>query len=81
MSSLFNFSYFSEELIKDNNLCCFTIIIDIIVSPKNQFFSLVHKTLVIENILSTDTLVPGIAIEYSKMIVKYLMKILLFSNV
>lgn len=97
MSSLFNFSYFPEELIKFNNLwfskrnlwnsihetftkCCFTIIIVLIVSTRNLFFSSFHKTLVNENI-STDALVPGIAIEYFIIVVTCLMEMSIFSDV
>jgi hypothetical protein len=37
------------------------IVIDLIVSTRNRFFSSVYKTFLIENTLSTDALVPETA--------------------
>lgn len=51
------------------------------VSTLKQFFSSVHITFVIENILSADAFVQGITNEYSIVFEKLLIKILFFSNI
>jgi len=71
MSSLFDVSYFSEELFKFNNLGRVHI-------RWNWFFSSVYKAFVIENTLSTDALVLEIAIEYSKIVQYLLRKLIIF---
>jgi hypothetical protein len=44
----------------------FVTITAFMVSTRKLFFSSVHRAFVIENILSIDTLVPGMAKENSK---------------